>query len=172
VVQPLNPEQVDEFLDVLESVAAEGKWIATEAPIDRADRRDHLTAGIENGTSVMFVVEDEGRVVGGAGLHQIAPGLYDLGMMILEQWRGRGIGSALLSQCIDAAKSRQAYKISLQVWPHNDAAIALYERFGFVKEGYLRRQWRRKSGELWDAVVMGLLLDEPSTTQPKQTTQG
>jgi RimJ/RimL family protein N-acetyltransferase len=159
-VEPLVPDRADDFLDVLETVAAEGKWIGTEAPIDRADRRRRLIAGIEDGTNVMFSVDVEGVIVGGASLHQIAPGLYDLGMMILEDWRRRGIGSALLRRCIDAAKTRHAYKITLQVWPHNDAAIALYERFGFVKEGYLRKQWRRKSGELWDAVMMGLLLDE------------
>ena len=52
------------------------------------------------------------------------------------------------------------HKIALQVWPHNEAAIALYERYGFEREGYLKRHWRRRSGELWDAVVMGLLLTE------------
>jgi RimJ/RimL family protein N-acetyltransferase len=38
-------------------------------------------------------------------------------------------------------------------------ARALYEKYGFVQEGYLRRQYPRKNGEIWDAVVMGLLLD-------------
>jgi RimJ/RimL family protein N-acetyltransferase len=49
--------------------------------------------------------------------------------------------------------------MALQVWPHNAAAIALYERFGFERECYLRRHYRRRSGELWDAIVMGLRLD-------------
>src|SRR5438132_10638636 len=31
--------------------------------------------------------------------------------------------------------------------------------FGFEEEGLLRRQYRRRNGELWDALVMGLLLD-------------
>jgi RimJ/RimL family protein N-acetyltransferase len=44
------------------------------------------------------------------------------------------------------------------VWPHNDRAIALYEKLGFVEEGRLRRHYRRRNGELWDAVVMGLVL--------------
>jgi RimJ/RimL family protein N-acetyltransferase len=163
-ILPLGPERVEEFLDVLETVAAEGKWIGTEAPIDRAERSSRLSEGIEDGTNVMFIAEVDGRVVGGAGLHQMTrhTGLFDLGMMILEEWRRRGIGSALVRHLIDAARDRNAYKISLQVWPHNEAAIALYERFGFVKEGYLRRQWLRRSGEIWDVIVMGLLLDEPS----------
>ena len=72
---------------------------------------------------------------------------------------GRGIGSALLAEAIDQAGKAGAHKIALQVWPHNSAAIALYERFGFQREGYLTRHYRRRSGELWDAVIMGLRLD-------------
>ena len=38
------------------------------------------------------------------------------------------------------------------------AAIALYRRCGFAEEGRRVRQYRRASGELWDSIVMGLLL--------------
>ena len=41
------------------------------------------------------------------------------------------------------------------MWPHNHAAIGLYEKFGFAREGLLRRHYRRRNGELWDAIVMG-----------------
>ena len=64
-----------------------------------------------------------------------------------------------LAEAIDQARTAGAHKVALQVWPHNAAAIALYERFGFQREGYLTRHYRRRSGELWDAVVMGLPLD-------------
>jgi RimJ/RimL family protein N-acetyltransferase len=50
------------------------------------------------------------------------------------------------------------HKIALQVWPHNEAALALYRSSGFEQEGYLRQHYRRKNGELWDAVVMGRLV--------------
>jgi RimJ/RimL family protein N-acetyltransferase len=56
--------------------------------------------------------------------------------------------------------------VALQVWPHNHAARALYRRFGFADEGLLRRHYRRRNGELWDAVVMGLVLDESSPGSP------
>jgi RimJ/RimL family protein N-acetyltransferase len=50
------------------------------------------------------------------------------------------------------------HKLSLSVFPHNEAAIALYRKFGFVEEGRRIKQYRRASGELWDAIEMGLLL--------------
>jgi putative acetyltransferase len=52
--------------------------------------------------------------------------------------------------------------VTLELWPHNRAARRLYERAGFVEEGRRRRHYRRRSGELWDSVVMGLVLDETS----------
>ena len=44
-------------------------------------------------------------------------------------------------------------KLELHVFPHNEPAIALYEGFGFVKEGYRRGHYRR-GGELIDAILM------------------
>src|SRR4029453_3862502 len=72
---------------------------------------------------------------------------------------GGGVGTALLAEAVARARTVGAHKIALQVWPHNAAAIALYERFGFEREGYLRRHYRRRSGVLWDAIIMGLRLN-------------
>ena len=72
--------------------------------------------------------------------------------------RGRGIGSALLAAAIEKARGEGLHKLSLEVFPHNDAAIALYRKFGFVDEGRRVKHYRRSSGELWDSIVMGLLL--------------
>jgi RimJ/RimL family protein N-acetyltransferase len=83
----------------------------------------------------------------------------DLGMQVKAGFRGQGVGSALLERAIAYAREQGCHKIALQHWPHNEAGRALYEKFGFVQEGYLRRQYPRKNGEIWDAVVMGLLLD-------------
>jgi RimJ/RimL family protein N-acetyltransferase len=52
------------------------------------------------------------------------------------------------------------------VWPHNEATRALYGKFGFVEEGCLRHHYRRRNGQLWDAIVMGLVLDTKSPGPP------
>ena len=44
--------------------------------------------------------------------------------------------------------------------------IALYRKVGFVIEGRRRRQYRRRNGELWDAVLMALVLDHASPGAP------
>jgi RimJ/RimL family protein N-acetyltransferase len=106
----------------------------------------------------LFVAEDDGRLAGVLGIEVESYGVADFGMMVDADMRGRGVGSALLAAAMEWARSAGAHKIALQVWPHNEAAIALYRKFGFVEEGRLLRHYRRRNGELWDAVVMGLSL--------------
>src|SRR5439155_279731 len=96
---------------------------------------------------VLFLCSDASRYLTGQTL------------MVDGDRRGQGIGSALMAAAIEWARTAGAHKLSLQVWPHNEAARALYRKFGFEEEGLLRRQYRRRNGELWDAIVMGLLLD-------------
>jgi ribosomal protein S18 acetylase RimI-like enzyme len=75
-----------------------------------------------------------------------------------ERLLRQGIATALLDELFERA-DRPGTQYTLEVRLSNESAIALYERFGFRREGYLRRHYRRRSGELWDAVVMGLPLD-------------
>lgn len=79
-------------------------------------------------------------------------------MIVAADVRRGGVGSALLQAAIGWARAHGAHKVALQVWPHNDAGIGLYRKFGFEEEGHLRRHYRRQNGELWDAVIMGLAL--------------
>lgn len=147
------------LLDLFESVAAEGRWIGAEPPIDRAARVERWKAAQVAPDKVTLVVEMDGGIVGWAGVEHRVPGLVTIGMAVAAPWRGKGVGTVLLRACIEWARSTGGHKITLEVWPHNDAAVRLYEKFGFEREGLLRKQYRRKSGELWDSMVMGLLLD-------------
>ena len=49
-------------------------------------------------------------------------------------------------------------RLSLEVFAHNETAVALCREVRFAEEGRRPRQYRRASGELWDSIVMGLPL--------------
>ena len=150
---------VDALVAILADVAGEGRWIATEAPVDVERRRRRMAEEVEGDDAIVLVAEAGGTPVGQLGLRLASYGVADLGMAVAAGWRGHGVGTALLAEAVERARKAGAHKIALQVWPHNAAALALYERFGFRREGYLTRHYRRRSGELWDAVIMGLRLD-------------
>ena len=158
-VRPATLDDVDAVVAMVAEVAGEGRWIATEAPVDVDQRRRRMVEDVEREEAIVLVAEAGGQVVGELGLYLARYGVADLGMAVAAGWRGRGVGSALVAEAVARARAAGAHKIALQVWPHNRAAIALYERFGFQVEGRLRRHYRRRSGELWDAILMGLPLD-------------
>ena len=158
IVRRAEERDLDAMLDLYEAVAAEGRYIGGEAPVDREARRLRWLEHFADPDHVSFVAEVDGRIVGQGALS--GSGVAELGMLVASDWRGHGVGSALMQACLDWARRAGAHKISLQVWPHNDAARNLYRKFGFEEEGYLRRHWRRRNGELWDSVIMGLLIPE------------
>jgi RimJ/RimL family protein N-acetyltransferase len=159
-IRRARPGDVDALVELYAEVAAEGRWIAGEAPVDRGLRRRRFRETLARGDAATFVADAAGEAVGQLGIELARYGVADLGMLVAAEWRGRGVGSALLAAGLDWARQAGAHKVALQVWPHNRAAIALYEKFGFQREGLLRSHYRRRNGELWDAIVMGLLLAE------------
>lgn len=105
-----------------------------------------------------FVAVAAGEVVGVIFVIESAFGFGEIGMFVTADWRGRGVGTALVEAAIDWAKARALHKLTLSVFPHNEAAIALYRKLGFIEEGRHPKHLRRSNGELWDLIDMGLLL--------------
>jgi putative acetyltransferase len=155
----------DHWFQLYDSVAAEGRWIAGESPSDRAARQRAFDASISDPDAASFLAEADGGLVGSLGV-EVRGGIADLGMMVDPSWRGRGVGSALMEACIAWATRHGAHKLVLEVWPHNTAARGLYDKYGFEPEGLFKRHYRRRNGELWDAVRMGLVLDRESPGSP------
>jgi RimJ/RimL family protein N-acetyltransferase len=134
------------------AVADERRWIGAEPPVD-VERRAS-TWSLDG----HFVAEADGAVVGQVFVLPSSHGFGEIGMLVAREWRGRGVGTALMERAIGWAREQGLHKLSLDVFPHNEAAIALYRKLGFVEEGRRAKHYRRASGELWDVVEMGLLL--------------
>jgi ribosomal protein S18 acetylase RimI-like enzyme len=152
-------EDLDELVQQIWDVAMEARWIGTEVPFDRDVRRGRLDALLAGASSTLLVADTSTARGSGVVGHisvAIAPyGVADIGMLVIAGWRGLGLGPRLLDAAIDWSTAAGAHKMALEVWPHNSSALELYRRAGFVEEGRKRRHYRRQSGEIWDAVLMG-----------------
>jgi RimJ/RimL family protein N-acetyltransferase len=156
-------EDLADLVELSWSIAAEGRWIGAEIPFDRDERRTALAKRVTGSDGVIFVADagdhDRGaEIVGNITVDLTSYGVAGLGMMLAPPWRGRGLGTALLDAGLAWAVNAGAHKAALEVWPHNEAALALYRKAGFVEEGRKRRHYRRANGEIWDAILMGLPL--------------
>jgi RimJ/RimL family protein N-acetyltransferase len=154
VVRPARADDGRAMAALMAAVAQERDGIATEPPVDIEER----AAGFARSAAESVVAIADGRIVGTLNVIVSRHGFGELGMLVERDWRGRGVGSALLQAAIGWARGRGLHKLCLEVFPHNTAAIGLYRKFGFAEEGRRVRQYRRASGELWDSIVMGLAL--------------
>jgi ribosomal protein S18 acetylase RimI-like enzyme len=137
---------------VYAAVAEERDGIGAEPPVDVEARAASWTL---DGT---IVAVGGGEVIGSIHVGVSGHGYGEIGMAIAREWRGRGVGSALMEAAIEWARERGLHKLSLGVFAHNAAGLALYRKYGFVEEGRRVKHYRRQSGELWDTIEMGLLL--------------
>jgi RimJ/RimL family protein N-acetyltransferase len=123
-----------------------------------ADERRYVRALRRHPDGALIVAADDGLVVGRLSIvrdpHPSSRHVADLGLMVAASHRRRGIGRALLAAAEEWARQAGVSKLELHVFPHNEAAIALYESFGYEREGYRRRHYRRPDGTFVDAILM------------------
>jgi RimJ/RimL family protein N-acetyltransferase len=153
-VRSASVDDAKAMAELFAAVAEERDGIATEPPVDIAERAAQFARTISS--SVVAVAD--GQIIGMLHVAVSRHGFGEIGMHVDRGWRGRGVGAALMQAAIGLAREQRLHKLSLEVFAHNTAAIALYRKCGFVEEGRRIRQYRRASGELWDSIVMGLAL--------------
>jgi RimJ/RimL family protein N-acetyltransferase len=160
VIRSAEPSDAAALVELGRDVGSEpGRWLITSDDWrSPSDERRYLRALRRYEHAAVFVAEAEGgALVGRLSLardqHPASAHVADLGLMVDAAHRRRGIGTALLEAAVHWARERGVTKLELHVFPHNTAAIALYERFGFEREGYRKRHYRRRDGYV-DAILM------------------
>jgi len=137
------------------------RWGTTHLPYLRLEATERW---LERSVDTFGIVAElEGRVVGNANWSRLGgrtAHVAELGMMVHDDHTGRGIGRALLDALVEAAFDwHDLRRLQLQVLHDNAAAIRLYERAGFVREGILRGHVFRR-GRDEDVWVMARRRDD------------
>ncbi|MHB8446361.1 MAG: GNAT family N-acetyltransferase [Rudaea sp.] len=97
---------------------------------------DAMHAAYARAGCAYFVVEIDGRVLGGGGIAALdgEPGVCELRKMyFLPALRGCGAGSALIRRCLYAARELGYRRCYLETLTGMDAAQRLYEKHGFAR---------------------------------------
>jgi RimJ/RimL family protein N-acetyltransferase len=156
-VRPVTDADLEELARGLKLVVDEKRWVAIQPPVTEAELIERFRTRLGEGHQMFVLVDDEGEDAPLVGNIDLRPtridGVHAIGMWILPGRRGKGGGRMLLEAAIDARPSH-VHKIELEVWPHNEAAIGLYERTGFEREGLRRDHYRRNDGRLHSSVIM------------------
>ena len=125
----------------IDLVARETHFLAfAEAPAQE-DLARELRASARN-NSVHLVAKDAQRVVGWVQIERGRGGSVahrgDLGMGVLPEYRGCGIGRRLLADGIAAANGLGIHRVELEVRSDNRRALELYRDAGFAVESIVK----------------------------------
>jgi ribosomal-protein-alanine N-acetyltransferase len=117
-------------------------------PWTRGNFSDALTS------NYMCCVHEEGEEIRGyAVMMPVVDEAELLNIGVAAAQQRKGLGRAMLSEMLDAARAKQLRRVFLEVRPSNVAAIALYRSAGFTEIGVRRGYYQNASGSE-DAVTM------------------
>lgn len=157
-IRPASSGDARGWVRHISDVAAEGRFIRTEEVRWTVSQMRKRFRQPKTRDEVNLVAIAEGRLVGtlwiGRESHPITHHVGSLGMSVDKEWRGRGIGSALMSAAFRWARWADIEKIALTVYPDNEPAAGLYKKFGFLEEGRLVGHSKKSYG-YEDEIVMG-----------------
>ena len=158
-IRRARPADAAALVQLAEAVGSEPEgWLVTDGSWRNVgEERRYLRTIAHYPHAAVFVADDGRRIVGRLSLardpHPASAHVADLGLMVAASHRRRGIGRGLLDAAVGWARESGVRKLELHVLPHNTAAIALYEGFGFRREGVRKGQYQRNGRDL-DAVLM------------------
>ena len=130
-VVPMNGDHLDE-IERLERLCFSRPW-----------NRRMLAEELENQCAAFLVAEaaDTGAVLGYAGLLVVADEGYITNVAVFPEYRRCGIAAQILEVYLNFARANDLAFLTLEVRPTNEAAIALYQRFGFEEVGRRRNYY-------------------------------
>lgn len=137
-IRPMAAEDIDQLL-VIEQASFPTPWT-----------REHFISEMEAGYSFPFVASTDNRIVGYVCLMSLFEEAQILDIAVEPELRGRGVAQILMKHAISVARQKGAEVLALEVRSSNAAAIALYEKCGFVRTGLRLNYYEGRE----DAVLM------------------
>ncbi len=134
-------EMKKEHLDVL---------IAELKEYDEFWNEKILIDEFQNENSEYFVLIDDGKILGFAGLWFNIDEAHIMNIAVKKEYRKNGFGTKLLEFLIVKAKEKSKICITLEVRDDNIPAILLYEKFNFEKIGTRKKYYNAEN----DALIM------------------
>lgn len=115
--------------------------------------REGLRTELTNPAARFLVAEIAGKTAGYGGMHCAVGEYYIDNIAVFPEFRGRGVGRALVEGLKEIVRREEGEFLSLEVRPSNKTAVGLYEQAGFDRIG-LRKGFYENPKE--DALIMTL----------------
>lgn len=166
ILKTATKEYAKSMIEYLNIIGGESDFITfgkNEFILSVEDEEKYIeqTNTMENCKMVLIIVNDE--IVGIASINSPQKERMKhngvLGISFRKKYWGMGLGNEVMRYLIEWAKFNGiTKKISLLVREDNERAIKLYEKFGFEREGILKKDIY-VNGNYYNTIAMGLYID-------------
>jgi len=157
---PIEQRHIKGFNEAVGVVARERKYITFTDTPPFASTKKFVLENIANDYP-QFVLEVDGKVGGWCDIipchKEVDKHVGIMGVGLLPEYRGKGIGGKLIKKTIKKAKEKGIKRIELGVHADNRNALGLYLKLGFEVEG-LRKKAHFIDGKYIDVYMMALFV--------------
>lgn len=164
IIREIKLEDAEKFLNMLKQLDKETKYMLYEEDERNCtiqDMKERLSKREDNTKHITFIVEDNGDIIGFLSayrglVNRIKHSAYIV-IGMLEPYRGKGIGMALIEKLFKWARNNKIIRLELTVVKDNRYAVNLYKKMGFKVEG-IREKAMIVDGKYVDEYYMGKIL--------------
>lgn len=159
-----SPEEADaeQLLNYMKTMSGETNNVLRypeEVTFTIEEEREHVRNILASERDFDISVFIDGKLAGNSGifctdLKQKVRHRANLGIAILKEYWGNGIGDILMKSCVEQAKRNGYEQIELGVITTNKAAISLYQKNGFEICGTIAHAQKLKDGSYQDLYTM------------------
>lgn len=163
-IREANPDDAEELRNVIKEYVEESDFIPYakgEFNVTVEEEKQWIQSFINIANGLLLIVIIEGKIVGNLSLNidnrAMLKHRAEIGIGMLREFRGLGIGNILFDKTIDWAKNHSTLEfLSLETHATNKSGIALYEKFGFKTVGTLSHSIKLSQGKYTDTLIMTL----------------
>ena len=120
--------------------------------------RGNFIDSVQSNYQCHVLRDGEGRMLGYFLMMLMLDEAHLLNLSVRGDLHGQGFGRYLLNEVVKIAHTHLMSSILLEVRPSNLRALAVYQRFGFVRIGLRKHYYPAAAGQREDAIVMRLVL--------------
>ncbi|GBD98557.1 putative phosphinothricin acetyltransferase YwnH [bacterium BMS3Abin07] len=164
-LRPAEPEDFAGIIRTVRSTSLERSYVLMELYAKNAESEKQYISGIDRQNNLLLAAITNGSVIGclaairaDSGKRPQTAHILDIGIHILENYRGLGIGSRMLEYTIDWAQERGFKKLAACIFTTNKRSLHLFRKAGFTEE-CISQKHIRIGHEYIDEMCMVKFLD-------------
>lgn len=164
LIREIRIDDAEDYMNLVKEVESKSDFMLMEAG-ERKTTAEQQLKQLERleqqNNSTIFVAEEKGKLVGyliaiGGTVKRTKHSAY-LVIGVLQECRGKGIGTELFDKVIKWAPKHNVSRLELTVVTENKAGVALYKKSGFDIAG-TKRNSLIINGRTYDEYCMSKLL--------------